>query len=363
MSRKTLWMLAVVLAALAAALWWSHRGAPGSGPAAAAAGPALLPDVDLGSLRSVVVTDGAVTARLAKVAGVWSVADPDGYPADLDRLRELIRAIDGADAGQLADAGADRLSEYGLAPDDIPPPLRIELEHAAGTAVLRLGKMREPRRREELWGPPSGRFARVDEGPVRLLKDDLRLAQADPGLWWDRQLLEIPPASIRKVEVGLPEDSFAVERDAAGGYALAGAAEDETVDAAAAARLFGALRDLQADRILPPPGEGDDPFANATRYTAEWDGGTVVIQVGAAPPEAPGARSLKIEVSLAEAAAWTGKLEGRVFQVPAYLADSLTLKREDLVRPAPPPPSPEEKAAMTPAPETAGPPADSEAAE
>ena len=51
MSKKTMWVLVIVLAALSAAVWWSgQRAAPA---AASAAGGRLLPGVDLATVRAV----------------------------------------------------------------------------------------------------------------------------------------------------------------------------------------------------------------------------------------------------------------------------------------------------------------------
>ena len=51
MSKKTRWVLVIVLAALSAAVWWSGRRAAPA--AASAAGGRLLPDVDLATVRAV----------------------------------------------------------------------------------------------------------------------------------------------------------------------------------------------------------------------------------------------------------------------------------------------------------------------
>ena len=61
-----------------------------------------------------------------------------------------------------------------------------------------------------MWGPPPGRYVRVDEGPVQLIKDDIPQAQADPDQWWDRQLLAVEPDTLRRAGVTTPEGAYHV---------------------------------------------------------------------------------------------------------------------------------------------------------
>ena len=329
MSKKTMWILVIVLAALSVAVWWSGRRAAPA--AASAAGGRLLPGVDLATVRAIALETAAATTRLAQADGVWCVAEKSDYPADVRRLRNLIQALDETDDAQVADESADRLAEFGLATDGAEAPLRIALEHAAGTATVSLGKTRAPRRGEEYWGPPAGRYVRVDEGPVLLLKDDVPGADADPAQWWDRALLEIEPETVRKVEVAGGGEAIALERGTNGTFALVDAAEGEEVDAGAAERLFGALRALRADEILKPE-EAEGMFAEAATYAAETEGATYRIEIGAAQADRGNGRPVRIEATGDVPAATAKKLAGRAFLVPPYLGDALVVKLETLVR-------------------------------
>lgn len=344
MSKKTMWILVIVLAALSAAVWWSGRRAAPA--AASAAGGRLLPGVDWTTVRAVALETAAATTRLAQVDGVWCVAEKGDYPADVRRLRNLIQALDETDDAQVADESADRLAEYGLAAEGAEAPLRIALEHAAGTTTVSLGKTRAPRQTEAYWGPPAGRYARVDEGPVLLLKDDVPGADADPAQWWDRALLEIESADVRKVEVAGEGETVAVERGTNGTFALVGAAADEEVDTGAAERLFGALRNLRADELLKPE-EAAELFKEAATYAAETEGATYRIEIGAAQAERGNGRPVRIEATGTVPAATAKKLAGRAFLVPPYLGDALVVQRAALVRKVesvPPEPAAEEPA-------------------
>ena len=352
MSKQTLWVLVLVLGVLAGAMWMNGRRAATPAGKSSGAGGALLPSVDMGTVRSIALADGAATTHLAQVEGIWCVAEQDNYPADLNRLREMMRSIDGTENAQIAEEGSAHLAEFGLATGGDSAPLRVALEHDKGTTVLSLGKLREPRRSEESWTPAAGRYVRVDEGPVLLIKEDIRLVATDSEQWWDRLLLEVPPESIRRVEVDSGAGSYALERGTNGTLALVGASESETLDEPVANRLVGALRNLRAEKLLPAGGaDGDAMFTNAISYQAEAEGVSYRLQLGESQAEQGAGRPVKIEVSAsadatpeqqAIATAAQKKLGQRTFLISAALAESLTLKKDALIRkpeaaPEPPP--------------------------
>ncbi len=330
MSKKTLLMLAVVLAALIGVWWKSGREAAPAAGSAESTGGKLLENVDLSGLTRLTIGDGNHTTRLARVEGAWRVEELEGDAADLGRLREMIRIVDEMDGGQVVDESAERLAEYGLAAEGDAVPLRLVFEHGGGTTVLVLGKVREPRRSEDMWGPPPGRYVRVDEGPVRLVKDDIPQAQADPDQWWDRQVLAVEPSLVQRAGVTTPEGAYQLERTTNGTYEVADAGEGEEVDAAAAGRLFGALRSLRANRRVSwTEEETEKAFAEAAEYRAEAEGKAYRVQIGKASEGEGGGRPVRVA---RDEEPW-----GRVVLVPEYLADALSLARSAVVRNAAPP--------------------------
>lgn len=336
MSKKSLLVLAVVLAALIGAWWMSGREAAPAAAGAETAGGKLLGNVDLAGLTRLTIGDGSHTTRLVRAEGVWRVEELEGHAADVNRLREMIRMVDEMEGGQVVDESAGRLTEYGLAAEGDAVPLQLVFEHGGGATTLVLGKVREPRRSEDMWGPPPGRYVRVDEGPVRLIKDDIPQAQADPDQWWDRQLLAVEPDTLRRAGVTTPEGAYQIERTTNGTYEIVGAVEGEEVDAAAAGRLFGALRGLRANRMVSwTEDETGKAFAEATEYRAEAEGQIYRVQIGKAAEEGDGR---PVRVARGEEP-W-----GRVYLVPQYLADTLSLARSAVVsKPAPPAEEPAEE--------------------
>ena len=351
MSKKTLLGLAIVLAVLMAALWGAGRRSAAPAGAEEAAAGTLLTDVEMNSVRAITITDGTATTRLVRTEGIWIVEGLDGYPADFDRLQRLIREIDEARNPQVADPGADKLAEFGLTGDSDPAPRQLVLEHAGGTTILHLGRLREPQRSEnQMWGPPPGRYVRVDEGPVLLIKEDLGLVQADSGQWWDRRLLELEPDAIRKMKIERADGSYGVERTGEGTFALAVDSGEGEVDAAAANRLFGSLRNLRADRQLASGEEEADAFADVLVCRAETDAAAYRLEIGAVDTNNAASRFVKIDVTPvpeatpeqeALAAQAARKFNGRIFLIPTYQVESMTLQRAAVIRPPDPESGPE----------------------
>ncbi len=341
MSKKTLMVLAALVVALLAALWKSGKTDSSPAVKSEGEGQALLPGVELSTLSMMEIQEGSSTTHLEIVDGIWCVAEQENAPADFNRLRGLIRSMDEMKRGQVAETGDSHLAEYGLADGGDGSTVRITLKHAKGTTILRLGKMRESQRREGYWVPPGGRYARVDDGPILLLKEDMRMAQASAEVWWDRTLLEVAPESIRNVSVQTGEESFVLELGTNGVISLVGAGDGERVNGEAAHRLFGAVRSLRADKILPIAKEVGLAFSKTTSFQAETEGATYRIQLGDSVPELGEGRPIRMAVEVssgatpeqqAAAVAVAKKINGRTFMIPAYLADSLSPKRDSLLQ-------------------------------
>jgi len=341
MKQPTLMALGILLVLLLAGLWmtghFSGTGREASGPAGE---QRLMAGVDWETLESIMIESGSQRTHLQVVDGVWTVAEKDDHPADIGRLRGMVQALDELSSGMVADPRAANLEEYGLADDGEPAPTAVTLRHAGGTTVLRLGRARQPRRPEDVWMSPPGRYARLNEGPVVLLSRDISQALADPSLWWERVLLEIGPEVIQEIRVNSGGEAYALRRR-----------EDGTIDwkeddpvagvqATAASRLFSALRHLRAEQIM----EADDIAgiiweADADRFEAVTDTAVVTIEVAEALSDRAAGRPIRISVAAAEGVgpearreveAIQRRTEGRVYFLPVYLADTLRMAREDI---------------------------------
>lgn len=351
MSRKTLFILVILLVVLAGLWKFYSRQTTAPNAAAADAAGTLLGPVDMSTVSAITLEGSAATTHLAQAEGEWRVAEKEDYPANFDHLRELIRSIDAMEAGQSVPAGTDHLAEFGLIADETSTPTRVTLQHAAGQTVLAIGHLRAPNPDEPYWGRVPGRYVRVDEGPVRLLKDDIRMAEADPDAWWDRNLLKLAAEDVQRLEVTSETETYALERGEDQVLKIVDAAEEEETEANAVNRLLGALRNLRADEMLPK----DTEITGASRLEVLAAGVTYSLRIGEPRSDKNNARPIQIVITptddiVPEAAAGVARqakrLVGNTYLIPSYQADQLLPAKTTLIStppPAPPPVPGEEK--------------------
>ena len=343
MSKKTLFLL-VILLVLLLGVWKFHSRLPAAPGSVAAEGDGtLLGTVDMSTVAAITLEGVGATTHLARVEGDWRVAEKDDYPADFDRLRELIRSIDDMEAGQVIPAGTEHLAEFGLVGDETSTPTRVTMQHAAGQTVLLIGDRRAPNPSEPYWGRVPGRYVRVDEGPVRLLKEDIRMAEADPDGWWDRSLLKLVAEDIQRIDVATGIETYAIERGEDQVLQWADDDEGEEMDSNAVNRIFGALRGLRADAILPKDAE----FEGVSHLDARVAGVTYSLHIGEARSEHNRARPIQITVTAADDVApdvaadalrQSKLLTGKTYLIPSYQTDQLLPAKSTLI---PPPPASE----------------------
>ena len=94
------------------------------------------------------------------------------------------------------------------------------------------------------------------------------MAEADPDGWWDRSLLKLVAEDIQRIDVATGTETYAIERGEDQVLRWADDDEGEEMDSNAVNRIFGALRWLRADAILPK----DAAFEGVSRLDARGGG-------------------------------------------------------------------------------------------
>ena len=342
MSKKSLGVLVLALVTLGLGLWWPNRQQTRQAAASvqAAAAP-LLAGVDLNRLTTLVLADGSATTHLAKVAGNWTVVEQADYPADMNRLRQMLRSLDDLAAGEIVASGADDLAEFGLALTAGASPMRIQLEQGGRSSTLWLGNQRAPHNDWQMWLRESGRYVRVDDGPVRLIKGNIARIGTSPDEWWDRQIVAVASADTRVVSVTTGDEHYTIERDDTGAYTVRDGAEGETVDEAAAERLFGLLQDLRADQLMRAEQVAELEWAPVATYRAETAAAIYTIEINEALADENNGWPLRLTVTDADGAPTAPqKSAGRTYLVAPYPADLFRTPRATVVPAAPEPDAP-----------------------
>lgn len=365
-SRTLVTLLAAlaVLVALAVAVSMSQRpGGPSGGPLLAGLKDQIN-DVD----RIVVRAGGGRTvATLERREAGWVLAERDGHPADIGRIRRNLIAL--AEAQLLEEKTSnpglyDRLKVEDVE-NEAAGGLRMDLGAGDRTTSVIIGAT-------GVGGGDRAYARRPGETTSWLVSGSFDLPR-ETGDWLDRRVVDLPAARVHAVTITHPDGPVVrVEKATpqAGDFTVAGVpAGRELSFPAVGNTVGGALAGLEFDGVEPAagfaPGEVEPvvaqfetfdglvvearsfrlPTGLRLRFTAAADealarhfapAGEAGSKPGpgkdAAAADAAGEAPRKdIEAVKAEAAALQSRFAGWVYSVPGYKSDPLTRRMEDLL--------------------------------
>ena len=344
MKSKPLVVLLMAALALLALAHWSGRRR--QSPAAALAGTALLPGLDVNAVAAVEILEPGQTLRLARVGEAWCVTNAFNFPADFQRLVQRLVALRDIKIGQVQRGMT-------IAGDGAT---RVKLLDARGQALaeLLLGATRQARGDGGNMGyyrPSEGRYlARNGGTEVFLVKESLDDWTAAAEGWLDTQILSIPAGDIATIEMRGPAGGDPVVLDrASGSLRLAGLDEaTEQFDSGRASGVDSALNDLRFNRIADPALPAETlgfatghlfrvTLKNGDIYRASLgaaDGENRYFQVGveSGPPSTN--ETLRAEAE-ARVAAANARLSPWTFLIASYAAENMVRTRTELVAPKP----------------------------
>jgi hypothetical protein len=374
MNRKSALPLLLGLVVLGtASLFLLRRENESWSPAARGSDGKLLPAFDPNAVAAVHLKEGTAEVTLTRKDGVWTVTQREDFPADFNRVSDLLRKLWQLHALQTVEAGPSQFGRLQLnesGKDGEPSATRLELKDAENktVAVLLLGKTyhrTSPGAEPGFGGFPVGRFVLVQNDapqPV-LIKDTLSEVTVRPEDWLDRVFPRIDNVKSLTFENGA--DSWTLERPAADQpWTLAGRKPDQTADPSklnAAARVPAYLE--FADVLAK-----DKPFeAQQTLTVTTFDHLSYIFSIGQlvdgkypvrfrvgsdAPKERTPAAEEKPEdkerldkefadrlAKAEETVAAAQPLEGRTFLVAQHFFQPLFTKPADFIVP----PTPEEE--------------------
>jgi Domain of unknown function (DUF4340) len=198
MSRNAVIALAVVLVVLGALAYFGQRG---GSPAPSANGP-ILPGLEaaLNDVEQVkiVKAGGETVATIDKHADGWAVTEKNGYPADVTKLRQNLRALAEAKILETKTANPafyDKLGVQDIASDKATG-LAITIAapgKSFGTLILGDAK-----------GTKQRYARRANEAQSYLLDRDPSLPKA-AGQWLDPVILDVRGNRVRQVTIKHPD--------------------------------------------------------------------------------------------------------------------------------------------------------------
>ncbi|MEM7306732.1 MAG: DUF4340 domain-containing protein [Planctomycetota bacterium] len=318
----------------------------------------LLPDLSasLNDIATIAVTGGGSTTTLERGGESWACAEISGYPADFDKVRDLLVTMTQLDIVETMTKRAERHTELGL---DEEGGTHVTLAKAGGeeVAALVLGNTKYARSGQRIY------VRRRGQDQTYLCEGDLAVT-GDPMTWVNKEIVRIESARPNAVEVRHADgEVLALSKlfPAAPNWDVAGVPDDRVLSGEAAGNQIGtALSYLAFDEVQPADSLAlaDNEIGVTTFQT--FDGLFVDVRsariedktwvtlnarfeappdvMGPAPedPEAepestPSVDPERQEQVRQEAEALNARLAGWAYQVPQYKADVLLKRMNDLL--------------------------------
>ena len=313
-------LLVAALAAICGAFYLSSQRNLQSDTRGAALFPTLAPE--LNTVTEVGILKGGATpvVTLHKTGERWSVAQRADYPADVAKLRRLLRAI--ADA-KIVEEKTSVTANY--------PVIGVEDPTKAGASGVEVDVLAQDGKHSLIVGKPigEGTFARrVGENKSYTVEPAISV-EPEPRAWIDTQLLDIASSSIQGVEfkprtgagytlhrIKPKEDGFALDKAPAG---------RSTLDAKALAPSASTLSGLTIEDV----GAAKDlDFSQASQAIFTLEDGAVVTLTGIAAGD-----KRWIEVQSSKDAALAQKAKDRAFEIASYRYDAIFRPLDQLLVP------------------------------
>ena len=292
MNRQFLAILGVLVVVVGGAAQLVFKQGASEKPAVSAQlGQPLLRGLKASEIATIVIREPKATLTLAKKDNRWTLAEKNGYPADLDKVTEIVVKGIELKAGQVEPIGEKDRARLNLAePGKDGAGTAVTYKAADGKilAELLVGKKyfkKEPEG-DSSKAQGDGRFVMLPSDPnqVYIVADPLRVASANASDWLSKEGVGIE--RVKGLEVHPPEgtDGYRIERvtdgidwklERAAGVQTAGQKLD--VSRANAASYSLSRIDIE-DLAAPDANTGLDKPTVITATT--FDGLTYTLRVG-----------------------------------------------------------------------------------
>jgi len=290
---------------------------------------------------------GANTVRIVRDAGTqtWGLAQRDGYPVDVGKLRALLTGLTELRLVERRTADPSELGKLGL-DDPTGKDANATLIRVTDAARQPIAALVAGHSRMRTGGtlPDEIYVRRPDENQSWLAEGKLDVDN-DPLTWLDRDIMDIPPARIASVSItsGTTQLKLVKSGDK---LTMQAPADHPPLDDVAHALELLSLQDVRKDANAP---EGD---ALGTSVFTTDDG----LAITATPSRAGGDLWVRFAVAAtddkakAEAQRLTAQLAGWTYEIGSWKQKALIPTLDDLKAPPPPPAPPASAASPAPAP-------------
>lgn len=342
MSRKTFSLLALALAAVLAAIFLllpASTTDDGIGTARE-----LLPGLaarvnDVDRITAVGAGD-TVLATLTRDDEAWTVTELAGYPADLDTVRAVLAGLAQAEVIEQKTSNPDYYARLGVEDLSLEDAKGVRLDLAAGEQGWSLIVGKEAANR-------GGFYLREAQTATSVLADFDENIPQDAAGWVNTRVIDIMAGEVAEVQIIHPDGETVTARKVSADetdFTLLEMPEGrELVSAWSINSLGSALSTLSFETVKRLESEDVLDWGQAVKIqTVLFSGLTVdaqvldteegfLVRLDASAPfmEAAGEENPQLQSTVDEI---NQRVSGWVYQIPAFKAEALTKRLEDLLR-------------------------------
>jgi hypothetical protein len=289
MKSKQLAILLAITAVLGGTVWVLQKGGNDSWKATPASSGGKVLEFDINAVASLAIQSPSGTTTVSRKGEAWVVEDRADYPANFERVGNLLRSLWDLKVVQDVKVGSSQLVRFDLLEPGQGKGTRLDFKDKDGKplASVLLGK-RYMKKSEgplaEMGEIPAGRYVMpLGSGRVSLVSEALEDAEAKPEAWLKRDFIHVENVASVTLKGATPEQNWKLVREStAGDWKFEGAQNSEKVDPSKASPLSGALSSPSfADVLAPGAAPEETGFDKATVLTLEtFDGFLYTLKLG-----------------------------------------------------------------------------------
>jgi hypothetical protein len=288
MNKHLLAILVVILVVMGGAALMVHKQGPGEKPATAAQlGQPLLRGLKASDIGIITIREPKGTLTLAKKDNHWTITEKNGFPADLDKVTDLVVKSIELKAGQVEPIGEKDRARLNLAEAGKGEGAATAVTFKAADGKI-LGELLVGKKyfKKEPEGDSSkaqgdGRFVMLPSDPkqVYIVSDPLRVATTSTGDWISKDGVAIERVKTLDVKPAQGE-GYRIERNTDGiDWKLDRAGAGQKLDVSRANAASYSLNKLEIEDLAAA--EAQTGLDKPTVITATtFDGLTYTLRVG-----------------------------------------------------------------------------------
>lgn len=229
----------------------------------------VLPDLNLETVKKIVIQSPGSTVTLEEMDSKWTVADRGGYPADFTKVGKLAREIDELKVLTKEEVGESQMGRLELLPPD------TDESEGAGTDIaflsgsgeevsrIRIGKAAKTSSTPDpmgmgMGGSSSGKFVmRPSDKSVFIVGENLASVDAEPSAWLNKSdFYKVSKPAMIQVSSSDPEVNWTMTRSSeTDSWKLSDLTDDEKMSSSSANVLnnymgFPSFTDIATDQSL-----------------------------------------------------------------------------------------------------------------